>query len=47
MAFVDDGVLEGIPRGQAVDREDKVRICEHSYNLLTREVGFPPSGHHL
>src|SRR5277367_2511789 len=43
MAFVDDGVIPGMPRGQAVTKEDKVKICEHSYRLLTEEVGFSPT----
>ncbi|MDB5350415.1 MAG: 5-methyltetrahydrofolate--homocysteine methyltransferase [Planctomycetota bacterium] len=43
MAFTDDGVIPGIPKGQAVTREDKVTICSHAYKLLTEEVGFPPS----
>ncbi len=42
MAFTDDGVIEGIPKGQAVTREDKVAISALSYKLLTEEVGFPP-----
>ncbi len=29
--------------GQAVDCEDKVRICKRAYKLLTEEVGFPPT----
>ena len=29
-------------RGQAVEINDKVRICERAYRLLTDEVGFPP-----
>src|SRR3954464_9502602 len=31
MAFVDDGVIAGMPKGQAVTKEDKVKICELSY----------------
>jgi 5-methyltetrahydrofolate--homocysteine methyltransferase len=27
--------------GQAVDYEDKIRICERAYNILVNEVGFP------
>lgn len=42
MAFVDDDVIPGMPKGQAVSRGDKVKICELSYKLLTEEVGFPP-----
>jgi 5-methyltetrahydrofolate--homocysteine methyltransferase len=29
-------------QGQAVEVDDKVRICERAYRLLTEEVGFPP-----
>ncbi len=29
--------------GQAVKAEDKVRICKRAYNLLTGDVGFPPT----
>ncbi len=29
-------------QGQAVEIEDKVRICKRAYDLLTEEVGFPP-----
>jgi 5-methyltetrahydrofolate--homocysteine methyltransferase len=43
MAFVDDGVIPGMPKGQAVLAADKVAICKHSYKLLTEEVGFKPS----
>ncbi len=28
-------------KGQAVDYNDKIRICERAYNILTKEVGFP------
>ena len=28
--------------GQAVDRDNKVAICERAFKLLTEEVGFPP-----
>ena len=28
--------------GQAVETDDKVRICKRAYDLLTQEVGFPP-----
>jgi 5-methyltetrahydrofolate--homocysteine methyltransferase len=28
--------------GQAVECDDKVRICKRAYDLLTKEVGFPP-----
>jgi 5-methyltetrahydrofolate--homocysteine methyltransferase len=43
MAFTDEGLIPGIPRGQAVTREHKVSICKHAYHLLTEEVGFLPS----
>jgi 5-methyltetrahydrofolate--homocysteine methyltransferase len=43
MAFVDDDVIPGMPKGQAVTKDDKVKICELSYKLLTEEVGFDPS----
>ena len=43
MAFVDDNVIPGMPKGQAVTREDKVAICKLSYKLLTEEVGFDPA----
>jgi 5-methyltetrahydrofolate--homocysteine methyltransferase len=29
-------------QGQAVNVDDKVRICERAYKLLTKKVGFPP-----
>ncbi len=29
-------------QGQAVETDDKVRICQRAYKLLTEEVGFPP-----
>ena len=29
-------------QGQAVETEDKVRICKRAYDLLTQQVGFPP-----
>ncbi|MGE3408358.1 MAG: methionine synthase [Pirellulales bacterium] len=29
-------------QGQAVTVEDKVRICQRAFKLLTEEVGFPP-----
>lgn len=28
--------------GQAVEKDDKVRICKRAYDLLTEKVGFPP-----
>ena len=33
MAFDEDG--------QAVNYEDKIRICKRAYNILTKKVGFP------
>jgi len=30
-------------KGQAVDYQDKIRICERAYKILTREVGFSPN----
>ncbi len=29
-------------QGQAVEVDDKVRICKRAFDLLTNEVGFPP-----
>ena len=29
-------------QGQAAEADDKVRICKRAYDLLTREIGFPP-----
>ncbi|HZZ17985.1 MAG TPA: dihydropteroate synthase, partial [Opitutaceae bacterium] len=29
-------------QGQAATRDEKVRICTRAYNLLTKEIGFPP-----
>ena len=29
-------------KGQAVEADDKVRICKRAYDLLTERVGFPP-----
>lgn len=29
-------------KGQAVETDDKVRICKRAYDLLTEKVGFPP-----
>ncbi|MGF1583184.1 MAG: methionine synthase [Gemmataceae bacterium] len=43
MAFVGPDIIPGMPEGQAVTKEDKIKICEHSYNLLVNEVGIPPS----
>jgi 5-methyltetrahydrofolate--homocysteine methyltransferase len=43
MAFVKEGVIPGVPEGQAVTCVHKVAICEHAYKLLTEKVGFAPS----
>lgn len=29
-------------KGQAADKESKVRICQRAYKILTEDVGFPP-----
>ena len=29
-------------KGQATKKEDKIRICQRAYKILTKEVGFPP-----
>ena len=29
-------------KGQATNKKDKIRICQRAYQILTREVGFPP-----
>jgi 5-methyltetrahydrofolate--homocysteine methyltransferase len=29
-------------QGQAATFDEKIRICQRAYNILTREVGFPP-----
>ncbi|MCP4080733.1 MAG: methionine synthase, partial [Planctomycetaceae bacterium] len=29
-------------KGQAVEIDDKVRICKRAFDLLTEEIGFPP-----
>src|SRR3954470_17551272 len=42
MAFTAEGVIPGLPEGQAVKAADKVAICERSYQLLTEEAGFAP-----
>ncbi len=42
MAFTSEGILAGIPMGQAVSADHKVRISAHSYKLLTEQVGFDP-----
>jgi 5-methyltetrahydrofolate--homocysteine methyltransferase len=35
-------VLAFDEKGQAVEIDDKVRICRRAYDLLTKKVGFPP-----
>ncbi|MEL0096629.1 MAG: methionine synthase [Planctomycetaceae bacterium] len=30
-------------QGQAVETDEKVRICKRAYDLLTKEIGFPPN----
>ena len=42
MAFTAEGVIPGIPLGQAVTADHKVQISAHSYTLLTEKVGFEP-----
>ena len=43
MAFTAKDLIAGIPEGQAVTAEDKVKISEFAYQLLTEEVGFDPA----
>jgi len=43
MAFTAADLIPGIPEGQAVSAEDKVKISLHAYKLLTEKVGFDPS----
>src|SRR6202040_1001041 len=43
MAFTAEGLIPGVPEGQAVTKDHKVAICEHAFKLLTEEVGFPAS----
>ncbi len=42
MAFTAEGLIPGLPEGQAVTAEDKVAISAHAYKLLTEVVGFDP-----
>jgi 5-methyltetrahydrofolate--homocysteine methyltransferase len=42
MAFTAEGVIPGLPEGQAVAAEHKVAISAHAYKLLTEQVGFDP-----
>jgi 5-methyltetrahydrofolate--homocysteine methyltransferase len=42
MAFTAEGVIPGLPEGQAVTAADKVAICERAYQLLTEQAGFAP-----
>jgi 5-methyltetrahydrofolate--homocysteine methyltransferase len=43
MAFTAKDLIPGVPEGQAVTCEDKVKISSFAYKLLTEEVGFAPS----
>jgi 5-methyltetrahydrofolate--homocysteine methyltransferase len=43
MAFTAKDLIPGVPEGQAVTAEDKVKISAFAYKLLTEEVGFDPS----
>ncbi len=43
MAFTAKDLIPGVPEGQAVTAEDKVKISSLAYKLLTEEVGFEPS----
>ncbi len=44
IAFQAKGLIPGVKtEGQAETAEDKVKICEFAYHLLTKEVGFDPS----
>jgi 5-methyltetrahydrofolate--homocysteine methyltransferase len=43
MAFTSKDLIPGVPEGQAVTAEDKVKISAYAYKLLTEEVGFEPS----
>ncbi|MCI0641041.1 MAG: methionine synthase [Gemmataceae bacterium] len=43
MAFTAKDLIPGVPEGQADTCENKVKICEFAYKLLTEEVGFDPS----
>jgi 5-methyltetrahydrofolate--homocysteine methyltransferase len=43
MAFTAKDLIPGVPEGQAVTADDKVKISAFAYKLLTEEVGFDPS----
>ncbi len=43
MAFTAKDLIPGVPEGQAVTCDDKVKISAYAYKLLTEEVGFDPS----
>ena len=43
MAFTAKDLIPGVPEGQAVSAEDKVKISSFAFKLLTEEVGFEPS----
>ncbi len=42
MAFTTKDLIPGVPEGQAVTADDKVKISAYAYKLLTEEVGFEP-----
>ncbi len=42
MAFTAEGVIPGMPEGQAVTAADKVAVCERAYRLLIEQAGFAP-----
>jgi 5-methyltetrahydrofolate--homocysteine methyltransferase len=43
MAFTAGDLIPGVPEGQADICENKVKICEFAYKLLTEKVGFDPA----
>jgi 5-methyltetrahydrofolate--homocysteine methyltransferase len=44
IAFTTKGLIPGVETpGQAETAEDKVKICEYAYKLLTEQVGFDPA----
>jgi 5-methyltetrahydrofolate--homocysteine methyltransferase len=43
MAFTAKDLIPGVPEGQADICENKVKICEFAYKLLTEDVGFDPA----
>ena len=34
-------------QGQADNFERRVEICNRSYNILVKELGFPATGYHI